>query len=102
VMHTPKPWYYNSYSGIWAGHTEKTAKHVAKICDFKEHGGDALFDEEAIANAHLIAAAPLLLETLEIILDAFQGRTMDDMTEPVLRNVEQLTLRVIRQAKREA
>ena len=40
------------------------------VADVHEHQSGAMSDEEAAANAHLIAAAPELYEALESLMDA--------------------------------
>jgi len=62
MNHTPSPWIYCNNSGlhrnIWAG-----SKMIARV-DGNEHD-----EETADANAHLIAAAPRLLEALQFALE---------------------------------
>ena len=58
VNHTPGPWSYGgSVEQVWGGVIESCGYHVASA-----HGKN---DDECKANAHLIAAAPEMLEALK-------------------------------------
>lgn len=53
--HTPGPWTAQPNGAIWVGDT------LISVC--------AIAPEEATANANLIAAAPDLLEALQLVVD---------------------------------
>jgi len=63
TAHTPGPWSYNRDEGGMHGHVISTADYI--ICELPDAGDGASPDTEA--NARLIAAAPLLLESLQTI-----------------------------------
>jgi hypothetical protein len=57
VKHTPGPWFNVADSYIHADYPNKNGQHIATVW---ANGGE----KETVANAHLIAAAPELLEAL--------------------------------------
>jgi hypothetical protein len=68
---TPGPW--NIFKGIWE--LEIEADGIA-ICDLCQRGDE----EQELANARLIAAAPDLLEALEFMLSVF-NETYPDVAD---------------------
>jgi len=72
MSHTPGPWFAHDFSGINEGDVE--ASDFSVSCTTPDHITVAVMGtglrnkkEEWEANAHLIAAAPELLEALEIV-----------------------------------
>ena len=65
IKHTPGPWYILGGSGC--GGLVATTSFGLNI-----HGADFCINENAKANAILIAAAPDLLATLEVFLERYE------------------------------
>lgn len=71
MAHTPGPWKLREVTQlVYWGKIYTGTKSIAQV-QLWEHG-KASGDEEARANAHLIAAAPELLEALKGIANANQ------------------------------
>jgi hypothetical protein len=70
--HTPGPWYFNvggwcvDQGGIWTSDQDDIAYLNYEVCGPDDDGFADPF--AATANAHLIAAAPDLLEALELVV----------------------------------
>jgi len=64
TKHTPGPWKLFKK----AGSCDLRVDGYGVICDFMVDGPNEEMDVEAIANAHLIAAAPELLEALHAFM----------------------------------
>lgn len=82
AQHTPKPWIFehDQEEGtitIWAGSAIEE-RHTGMYDSAGEMQlytacyGDCEGDKELIANAHLVAAAPYLLEALELLTAAVE------------------------------
>ena len=64
TKHTPGPWLFDEESGAITTH-KRIAKGIARIVTVRL-GWAEPFESEQIANARLIAAAPELLEALQL------------------------------------
>jgi hypothetical protein len=70
--YTPGPWKLNTTGGItWA--VDAPPKHVAMMNFYKDGSERSVDEEESLANAQLISAAPDLLEALELVERAYVG-----------------------------
>jgi hypothetical protein len=67
--HTPGPWFADLNCPTMPGHIIKTIADPQRPVAALWEGGGTRGKPTQIANAHLIAAAPELLEMLEAILD---------------------------------
>ena len=77
AKHTPKPWTRHEVQHrIVATHARGYRVTVAWMADPHD---DAIPAEERDANARLIAAAPALLEALEMVRDADDDCHRDDL-----------------------
>lgn len=78
--HTPGPWKATNSACIWAVFATTRPLGDSRLCDFGS-------DDESKANAHLIAAAPDLLEAMERLLRCLSwiqhptGLTLDAMEQ---------------------
>ena len=61
--HTPGPWKVYDDGDMWIAPSDGDAPIVCDICP---HGEEFVYSLEDDANAHLIAAAPELLEALKV------------------------------------
>jgi hypothetical protein len=104
VKHTPGPW---QVEALGAANTLIWKQDHGEIADtFYDPGNPKLTRAEAEANAHLIAAAPELLEALESAQQEFLGlssylATCEPMT--ILQNLDAVVASLkSKQAKAEA
>lgn len=84
--HTPGPWMLETVPtsvGIChkigpfpPSHESKKQRHACLYADYPSDSNPA--DKELLANAHLIAAAPELLEALAKIVDSAEQRAFED------------------------
>ena len=106
TTHSPGPWIVEAELGQIAGyiHNDQGDDTGRAICDLrpgsrvkhndKRRTDSFVFNETDLANARLIAAAPDMLRTLELIRDASEGHV------PVLNDwINKLCTHVINQAK---
>lgn len=82
MKHTQGPWIVNSFGCI---HQQgKESAFIPLISPWAESAFDST-DEIAVANAHLIAAAPDLLESAKLLIDSYdicrKDRTPDVIFE---------------------
>lgn len=72
--HTPRPWSVSLWVDIQAGYTKQgepiVVANVGQADNFRGEHVVTSDKEELLANAHLIAASPDLLETLEDLICA--------------------------------
>lgn len=69
--HTPGPWIVNDWSSSGRSVRSKIGMHIAS----KRWGNDLTgqeYRDEMISNAHLIAAAPDMLDALQSLLSYFE------------------------------
>lgn len=82
-MHTKGPWYVFTCDGKidpWPG-IESDSLSIITFGEFGDsHGVRGESEEEALANAHLISAAPDLLEAVRLLLSEW-SETNDDIRE---------------------
>jgi hypothetical protein len=73
TQHTPGPWTFNLTTGVIRSISEEFPNcRQPVICDLRRWpSGDTTYIDSA--NAHLIAAAPELLEALQAALEALRG-----------------------------
>lgn len=74
IKHTPGPWEYSEY---WVWKKEKGFGQIAYIAYGRDREQNVLAPEQ-IANGHLIAAAPDLLESLQEMCKLFEKNNPDD------------------------
>jgi len=81
--HTPGPWYIHDFRGMGGSYSIScvTPDHIT-IADIGR--GLDNTDEEALANARLIAAAPALLEALIDTLECYNN--IDELSDVVWDN----------------
>jgi hypothetical protein len=86
TKHTPGPWKFktaaNGDNGISAYDTGIFAEAFADV----RHAGENN-REEALANARLIAAAPEMLEALDIVVGCLLWNKQDEASIEVMRRV---------------
>jgi len=80
MKHTPAPWIAdNGDSELWGIFQKQDCNGIAYLC---EPNGELLRENEAEANAHLIAAAPELLEACKQALRTLEARGVDIYSDP--------------------
>lgn len=91
TQHTPGPWkaYQGRYSRQLSGPKDES---IGEIYNWDGEGTSSAIALEAVANAHLIAAAPELLRACELALlhlDEYLDYRPDDCEDPcmVLKDV---------------
>lgn len=71
MTHTPGPWKVYDDGELWVGPVDADAPVV---CDMRPSGEELIYSLQDDANAHLIAAAPDLLDALQLVLDVDEWR----------------------------
>ncbi len=89
VKHTPGPWHCTPEAdlpriGVYAGKDDEDDEAI--ICDVTDE--DLKVDGENEANARLIAAAPDLLEALEIVQNGINGSLVHGIPEKLERRIK--------------
>lgn len=83
TKYTPTPWELCPAKRPNAYHITSESRHWSVACSLETVGcsnpDKDIPDQEALANAHLIAAAPELYEALAELLDAIGGRESTDI-----------------------
>jgi hypothetical protein len=99
TLHTPAPWYIAHHSDINGGQSID----IRHCCDIPPSTPEihqiARLPKNALANAHLISAAPDLLSALEEMMSVFQDHEQYDEESA---EVIQSSRAAIRKAKGEA
>jgi hypothetical protein len=72
--HTPGEWMFSKNSSDFSVYSDKKAADIALVRNTSRE----ISDEEAEANARLIAAAPELLENLARIIDRIEESKLQD------------------------
>ena len=98
--HTPGPWERRGKSVVVKGAPRRNNAYSGRICNVQGNGeGKTKINEIANANAQLIAAAPQMLEALEMAkLFIENGIEMGYISEPQPGTPESATLSAIRAA----
>ncbi len=70
------------------------AKNADKIVEFTQNSLSTISEEEALANAKLIAASPRLLECCKIMLNYLEGKELGDslLARILIENIKEATV----------